>query len=56
MDIGKRLYEFRLAKGLSVADLEACRGVLQNHIVAVEEGTLSAPVTRANYNELCQEP
>jgi transcriptional regulator with XRE-family HTH domain len=38
MEIGKRLYELRQAKGLSVADLEARTGVPQNHIAAVEEG------------------
>jgi transcriptional regulator with XRE-family HTH domain len=38
MDIGKRLRELRLAKGISVADVEAGTGKPQDHIAAVEEG------------------
>jgi len=38
MDIGKRLRELRLAKGISVADLEARTGIPQDRIAAVEEG------------------
>jgi transcriptional regulator with XRE-family HTH domain len=39
IEIGKRLREFRLAKGISVADLEARTGIPQDRIAAVEEGT-----------------
>jgi transcriptional regulator with XRE-family HTH domain len=38
MDISKRLCELRLARGLSVADLEARTGMPQGRIAAVEEG------------------
>jgi transcriptional regulator with XRE-family HTH domain len=39
MDIGKRLHEPRLARGISVAELEALTGMPQDGIAAVEEGT-----------------
>jgi transcriptional regulator with XRE-family HTH domain len=39
IDIGKRLRELRLVKGVSVADLEARTGIPQDRIAAVEEGT-----------------
>jgi len=39
MDIGKRLRELRLARGISVADLGARTGIPQGRIAAVEEGT-----------------
>ena len=39
IDIGKRLRELRLAKGISVGDLAACTGMPQDHVAAVEEGT-----------------
>jgi transcriptional regulator with XRE-family HTH domain len=55
MDIGKRLRELRLARGVSVADLEARTGIPQDGIAAVEEGTLSAPVTRGDYNQVCED-
>lgn len=38
MDIGKRLRELRLAKGISVADLESQIGIPQSSIAAIEEG------------------
>ena len=39
IEIGKRLHELRLAKDISVADLEARIGMPQGRIAAVEEGT-----------------
>ena len=39
MDIGKRLREPRLARGVSFADLGARMGMPQGRIAAVEEGT-----------------
>jgi transcriptional regulator with XRE-family HTH domain len=39
MDIGKRLRELRLARGISVADLEGRTRMPQDRIAAVEEGT-----------------
>jgi transcriptional regulator with XRE-family HTH domain len=39
MDIGKRLHELRLAKGISVADVGASTGMPQDRIAAVEQGT-----------------
>lgn len=38
MDIGKRLRELRLAKGLSETDLATRTGILEDLIAAVEEG------------------
>ena len=38
MDIGRRLRELRLAKGLSETDLETRTGARPGHIAAVEEG------------------
>ena len=55
IEIGKRLRELRLARGISLADVGARTVVLQNHIAAVERGTVSASVTREEYNEVCQE-
>ncbi len=39
INIGKRLRELRLARGISVADVEARTGMPQGRIAAVEEGT-----------------
>lgn len=38
IDLGKRLREFRLARGLSETDLETRTGIPGSHISAVEEG------------------
>lgn len=39
MDIGKRLRELRLARGISESDLEMRTGIPGAHLNAVEEGT-----------------